>query len=132
MVRVATFDDIPVLVDIEQRLFPLNAMNDTMLERELAVGGGLVVGTVPCAYALLRDDGVRLDITRLGVVPEHQRKGFGELLLAHVVARGRRTMLTVAKSNRVALRLYLRHGFEVVGELTEAAAWLMERGGPSP
>jgi putative acetyltransferase len=107
-----------------------NSMNETMLERELALGQCFVydvMGEV-LGYALLRDDGHQYDLTRLGVDPKSQRGGIGRVLLKHVVSLGRTVILTVKKKNYVALRLYRKHGFEIVAQLNAHEAWVLRRG----
>jgi ribosomal protein S18 acetylase RimI-like enzyme len=86
--RRACGDDLPRLLELEGMLFD-NSMNETMLERELALGQCFVydvMGEV-LGYALLRDDGHQYDLTRLGVDPKSQRGGIGRVLLKHVVSR---------------------------------------------
>ena len=55
-------------------------------------------------------------INVLAVYPEHRGKGIGSRLLiqAEALARGRKMSLIVSDSNRDALRLYERHGYQQV------------------
>jgi ribosomal-protein-alanine N-acetyltransferase len=128
LVRAATTDDIPRLLELEYRLFD-NSMNETMLARELAHGEGFVLesGGRVDGYALVRPAGEKLDLTRLGVDPAVQGAGIGQALLRKVIDMGKPVVLTVKKKNYGALRLYRRYDFVIVGQLNEAEAWVMRR-----
>jgi ribosomal-protein-alanine N-acetyltransferase len=131
ILREASEADIPELVDLEAKLFD-NAMSETVLRRELEVGKGFVwVGNMTplvLGYALVREDGDLLDLTRLGVDPAEQGTGIGTLLLRRVLSEGRPVMLLVRKDNQRAFRLYRSHGFEIVGHVTAPAhAWVLRR-----
>ena len=127
-IRRADIDDIPRLIQLEHELFPNNSMGETMLAREIAAGEGWVFTDNALrrvlGYALLRWDE---DITRLGVDPFAQGSGIGKRLLEHVLSLGHPTMLTVRKNNWRAVRLYLRAGFAIAGELTSVHAWVLRR-----
>jgi ribosomal protein S18 acetylase RimI-like enzyme len=124
--REAREDDITELMELEYALFD-NNMSETTLQRELAAGKGYVFDVLGeiVGYALVRDDGSQLDLTRLGVAIESQGGGIGQVLLTHALSLGKPVVLTVLKSNRGALRLYLRNGFKIVGHLPSDAAWAM-------
>jgi [ribosomal protein S18]-alanine N-acetyltransferase len=127
MIRPAVVPgDLPALLLLELVLFPGNAFGERLLEHELTTGRGWVVGSPAYGYALTRDDGI-IDVTRLGVLPDWQGKGVGSALLDHVIGLGKETMLTVEKANVRALRLYLRRGFEISGDLRKTGAWVMRR-----
>ena len=133
MIRSAELADVDRLSLLEYELFD-NSLSPKMLERELEVGKGYVVGTPICGYALVREDTEAdiLDLTRLGVTKEWQGRGLGKQLLRHVLALGRTTFLTVRKNNLPALRLYNQEGFEIVGHLLAASAWVMRYRPPAP
>ena len=126
MIRRATTDDIDDIAGLEALLFD-NSMSPMMLTRELEVGQGFVIGTPLEAYALVREDGELLDLTRLAVQPAHQGRGLGAALLEHIIHLGRPVMLTVKKDNARALRLYRSRGFEIAGHVTAASAWVLRR-----
>lgn len=130
MFREAGVRDIPRILELEQVLFE-NSMTEAVLERELEVGKGYVwvdnLHAKVLGYALVREEEGLLDLTRLGVDPEAQGTGVGRKLLRRVLALRQDTILTVLKTNHRALRLYLRHGFEVVGHVTSADAWVLRR-----
>jgi [ribosomal protein S18]-alanine N-acetyltransferase len=126
--RPATLDDIADICELEYLVFPENNFNEVTLANELVLGAGLVVyeNNKLVAYMLMRNDGQIIDIIRLGVHPDYQRKGYGTKLLSAVPKR--EAMLTVQKNNVGALRLYLRHGFSIVGKLAmDVGGWVMTR-----
>lgn len=118
--------DLPALLRLETLLFPDHSWGERLLQHQLEQGRGWVASLDDSganAYALARDDGPIIDITRLGVAPEWHRRGLGSQLLKAVIGIGKDTMLTVEKRNAVALKLYLAHGFRIAGQLTGAQAW---------
>jgi ribosomal protein S18 acetylase RimI-like enzyme len=124
--RPVTPSDAAELADLESILFD-NALGEKILEGEIARGKGWVLGDPIQGYILTVVDRDLVDITRLGIHPEAQGKGLGGLLLAKVLEEAPKVVLTVKKDNIRALRLYHKHGFEVVGHLSGAAAWIMLR-----
>jgi ribosomal-protein-alanine N-acetyltransferase len=59
-------------------------------------------------------------ILNLGIAPDWQRQGMGQLLLRHVITLAtqqhcRHCLLEVRRSNQAALRLYQRQGFTTIG-----------------
>jgi [ribosomal protein S18]-alanine N-acetyltransferase len=116
-------DDIPRVLHVESLCFstpwPRNAfhneLNDNKLahyfvgrfEDEIIAYGGL--------WVVLED----AHITTVAVVPEQQRKRFGEQMLVRLIeesiARGARWItLEVRESNEAAQNLYKKYGFTVV------------------
>jgi [ribosomal protein S18]-alanine N-acetyltransferase len=130
--RPVTTDDADALAQLDALLFPENCFNETTLANEVRLGKGWCIDSkdrlVPlAAYALVRDDGYVLDLLRLGVHAAFQRRGLGRLLLERVLQEERPTMLTVRANNATALRLYLKHGFQLTGRLVNGAGWTMLR-----
>jgi len=117
--------------DLEALLFP-NSMGERMVRQELYLGKGWIKerfceeGSL-AGYVLIRFDEDLLDITRLGVHPEESGKGLGSRLLERALEEGDTVILTVQKDNARAMRLYARHGFEIVAHLHSARAWVMRR-----
>lgn len=126
--RRVTTDDADELAALDALLFD-NCFNEKTLAHEVAIGLGWVVTDQEklLAYALVRDDGLVLDLIRLGVHPEHQGRGLGSSLLRTLLQQRRDVILTVRAQNTGALRLYLRHGFKVVGRLCvkEHQSWVL-------
>jgi len=104
-----------------------------MLRQELRLGKGWLEERFSCpdksvaGYILIRFDGDLMDITRLGVHPEEEGHGLGSRLLVRALEEGSTVILTVQKDNARAMRLYARHGFEIVAHLHSAQAWVMRR-----
>jgi diamine N-acetyltransferase len=78
----------------------------------VTVGGRMVA----FASSLALENEMKLD--KLYVAPEHQRCGFGGMLIAHVCARAeslgyRNLTLAVNKRNEHAIAAYLKHGFAI-------------------
>ena len=55
----------------------------------------------------------------IGVDPGHQNKGVGAALMKHMTEKldNERAMAYLESSNQKNISLYLRHGFEVIGEI---------------
>ncbi|HUX40722.1 MAG TPA: GNAT family N-acetyltransferase [Rectinemataceae bacterium] len=72
------------------------------------------------ASVWLTDDGRRLYVHHMAVLPEWQGKGLGKRLMSVSVAiaaeRGLQMKLEVARDNERALALYRRFGFEGLGD----------------
>jgi ribosomal-protein-alanine N-acetyltransferase len=135
-IRPAKPRDVERLMELEQ-VFD-NAMSEKMLLRELEVGRGYVYNRITddgdvltLGYALVRQDGMLLDLTRLAVDGHTQSQGIGQSLLRRVLSEERETVLTVKKDNVRALALYKKNGFRVVGHYPAADAWVMRRAAPS-
>jgi ribosomal protein S18 acetylase RimI-like enzyme len=121
-------EDAPYIADLEMTLFPDNCFNWKTIENEIRCGKGLVIysGEQLIAYLLARTSGGITDILRLGVRPTEQGRGYGTRLIQELIQLsqpGDQIMLCVRKNNDRALRLYIRHGFTIVGQLEES--WVM-------
>lgn len=128
LMRAVTRADAFELARLEADLFE-ESMLRSELEAEITHGFGWLVEHEHelVGYILVRDDKYILDITRFGVRTEHQGKGVGTALLSHVLRTMRPVMLTVDEANQVALRMYLKHGFQIVGKLPHNSCWVMRR-----
>lgn len=124
--RPVTTEDADELAHLEARVFPESNFNEYTLAKEIELGGGFVIcdGWTIVAYMLLRGDSYLTDIMRLGVLPDYRGCGLGTQLLQQGFKQAQYVMLTVLAENTSALRLYHRHGFEIVGRLYEGA-WVM-------
>jgi len=131
MLRQAGPDDVEVIVQIESTLFD-NSMGERLVRHELELGRGWVYGEPVEGYILLRPDGPLTDITRLGVTQGARGKGIGQKLLSRALEGAGDVVLTVAKDNVPAMRLYKKNGFAIVGHLHAAGAWVMRRATSSP
>jgi len=126
MIRPACPLDIDALFILESELFP-NSMNERMLHHELIRGRGWVSGDPIDGYILVRMDGDLIDITRLGVRATASGHGIGRKLLEVALEGVPDALLTVQKNNLRAMTLYKKAGFEIVGHLAGAGAWVMRR-----
>jgi [ribosomal protein S18]-alanine N-acetyltransferase len=85
------------------------------VDRNLAPETSGIVG-FGCFWAILDE----AHITLLGIHPQYQRQGLGQLLLGSLLDRAReiemaRATLEVRDSNHGAIHLYEKFGFETVG-----------------
>jgi len=112
---------------IENDLFD-NAFSANTLRNEIKAGGGYVALDDKhnlVGYALTRFDEGLTDLTKLAVKKEYQGQGVGTYLLKLVIDNAEKVMLCVNKTNKRAITLYKRHGFQVTGSIFDS--WLMER-----
>jgi ribosomal protein S18 acetylase RimI-like enzyme len=123
-------EDAMAVAALEAQLFPSNNLNETSIKLEIQTGEGWVVkedGEV-VAYLLGRWGDGMFDVLRLGVIPECRGRKLGSRLLDHVLQRylPHPTILTVEKTNQLALDMYLKRGFKIVGELS-GTSWVLRR-----
>ncbi|MEZ5097312.1 MAG: GNAT family N-acetyltransferase [Nocardioides sp.] len=125
MIRVATDTDSAVLEALEVELFGAGAWGAEAL---LGSAGGPVrwvrVATDQAdevaAYVVTTGAAEAVDLLRIGVRPDHQRRGLAGILLTAAVDAARtelgadRMLLEVSHANEPAVRLYHGHGFEVI------------------
>jgi ribosomal-protein-alanine N-acetyltransferase len=123
--RAAHLSDAEEIAELESLLFD-NSMGERMIRHELKLGRGWVEeGTPLKGYVLTRREEGVMDITRLGVHPSAHRQGIGTTLLLQAMKGARDVVLTVQKDNVGAMKLYFKYGFEIVGHLQSANAWVM-------
>jgi ribosomal protein S18 acetylase RimI-like enzyme len=128
--RDATLDDLLVVEALENATFD-NAFNATTIENEILTGAHCLVTCskaegaqgVICGYAIYRVTDSLTDLMRIAVTEKERGTGVGSSLLGYVMSLSPRTMLCVRKANPRALKLYLRHGFHIVGEIEQS--WVM-------
>ena len=120
MIRPAAATDVPALIALESGLFGPDAWSEASLRSELDGPGRRAVvldegeGVVGYAVTLLVGDVV--DLQRIGVRPDQQRRGLAGLLLADVLAAARaggadRMLLEVSAANEAAVAFYAARGF---------------------
>ncbi len=119
--REATAADVPAVAALETLLFGADAWTGAQVAEELTgerraawVAGDPVVGY---AVTLSADDVV--DLQRIAVHPDHQRRGLARTMLDAAVAAARtetadRMLLEVSAENAVALAFYAAAGFEEI------------------
>ena len=126
--RAVTPADAYELAKLEYELFEEHLSKDAIREEIRAGYGWLIEDKEDLkAYILVRDDRYILDITRFGTCTAYQGEGLGTRLLAQVLRTPRAVMLTVDTENVVALRMYLKNGFKVVGQLPHDSGWVLRR-----
>lgn len=133
MLVPAMTGDLDGVSAIEQTFFS-NSMSPRQLELELGAGGILIEkedGGPIRGYAVYRREEGMLDLLRLGVHPEYQGRKIGSRILQRLLETEEHAILTVAKANERALRLYLKFGFQITGHLSHEASWVMEWRRPS-
>jgi ribosomal protein S18 acetylase RimI-like enzyme len=126
--RAVTLADAYELARLEYELFEEHLSEESLREEIRAGFGWLIEDEVALkAYILVRDDRRILDITRFGTRTAYQGEGLGTRLLAQALRTPRAVMLTVDHENTVAMRMYLKNGFKVVGQLPHDSGWVMRK-----
>ena len=140
-IRPATEADIPVLRDLAQRIwrecytgiiaveqieFMLGWMySEEEIRRQLAAGvpwGIAELEGEPVGYlSWQREEDGRVKISKLYVLPQRQRRGFGRQMLEHICEQSRAVgahavWLQVNKRNERAISAYLKAGFHIEKE----------------
>lgn len=124
MIREATIQDLETIEWIDQCAFPLDSwtkhhysqeMTNNPFSHLLVIEESDVVGFVD--YWITFELG---DITRIAVHPDFQGNGFGELLLKEALSQMKellceRCQLEVRSSNKKAISLYEKMGFQTIG-----------------
>lgn len=122
-----TPDDLPRILKLERRLFPIDAWSESMFRDELRAegrhyivaeaeeSGGEVVG-----YAGLRTVPPQGDVQTIAVDEPQWGSGIGAALLTELLAEAARrevaeVFLDVRADNPRAQRLYRRFGFTEIG-----------------
>lgn len=123
VIRRIARDDIPSICRIENESFgdpwspeSFEYLIDSEYDYSIVVEyDGQIAG-----YAILRCSFDTADIINIAVDEIYRKKGFGRKLMENLLAYGHSTgviryMLEVRSSNRAAMRLYEKFGFEVCG-----------------
>ena len=115
--------DLPRVVEIEKQCFgerwTINAFANELANTASAYFVGLEGETIVgyAGYWLILEEG---HITTIGVEPRYQRRGYGEMLLLHLIDHAARAgakwlTLEVRASNQSAQKLYEKYGFTSLG-----------------
>ena len=64
-----------------------------------------------------KDEGNKIEIETLYVLPKFQRKGIGKLLLEHSLSEAKTYWLSAWELNHKAIEFYLKNGFKETGEM---------------
>jgi ribosomal-protein-alanine N-acetyltransferase len=116
-VRAATADDVDLVTALERRLFGDDAWTEDQVREELTGPHRRAWVADEVGYAVtmhLGADADVVDLHRIGVDPEHRRRGLGHVLLAAALGAagpGRRMLLEVSADNAGAIAFYAAEGF---------------------
>lgn len=122
-IRPMTKEDLPRVLAIEKVSFPtpfsehlfLIELNLSIAHLDVILVDGLVAGYID--YWLLPGE---MHLINIAVAPDQRGKGVGHALMEYLLTFARRHKVTeiqldVRRSNDVAIHLYERFGFQVVG-----------------
>ena len=123
--RVATLDDLTILVDLEALTFPEDPWSPFMLADELSSPASrywiaLDEAGVPIGYGGVKIGGDQADVMTIGVVPRARGRGVGRAILDALLEWARQAgaveiFLDVRPSNEGAIALYNSRGFVEIG-----------------
>jgi len=122
-IRPMAWWDIPVVVSIENELFPVDPWSAELFWAELAGVGDsrdvavLSVDETIVGYCSLRHVGTEGDINTIAIASSHQGQGLGSQLYDWMHARAtkygvRQLFLEVRSDNMTAKQMYASLGFE--------------------
>lgn len=126
-IRQATFEDMPILCELDQRCFPSTNTDSeqrfsTLLQRErhtifLLTKNKKVIGKAHINWNL--DVAFLSDIA---ILPEMQHQGFGTKIVSYCIYFAQQLpqkniRLSVETHNKNALNLYLRLGFKIINAI---------------
>ena len=130
--RVATLDDLTILVDLEALTFPEDPWSPFMLADERSSPASrywiaMDEAGVPIGYGGVKVGGDQADVMTIGVAPRARGRGVGRAILDALLEWARQAgaveiFLDVRPSNEGAIALYNSRGFVEIGRVR----------GPSP
>lgn len=127
IIRPMNYDDLNRVITIEQEVFS-DPWEKVMFLQELEADSAYIMETKDGQETIGYICGIKvLDeymITNIAIKREEQHKGYGTLLLQHlireIVREGcQKCFLEVRASNKKAITFYLNHGFETIGRRKE-------------
>lgn len=123
--RVATLDDLTILVDLEALTFPEDPWSPFMLADELSSPASrywiaMDEAGVPIGYGGVKVGGDQADVMTIGVAPRARGRGVGRAILDALLEWARQVgaveiFLDVRPSNEGAIALYNSRGFVEIG-----------------
>jgi len=120
-IRAMRYEDLDAIYDLEVQLFGQSAWPKETLEKDMELfefdvllENEEIVGY--CSLAIMLD---YADVLNIGISKEHQRKGYGRLLMQHMIQKSwmanvPNITLEVRVSNHPAMALYESLGFKKV------------------
>ncbi|MBN2863812.1 MAG: GNAT family N-acetyltransferase [Bacteroidales bacterium] len=104
---------------------PLRGDDENTIKKSIKIGGSLLIleekniGRI-CGTSWMTFDGRRIHLHHFGILPEYQGKGLSKLLLRESVEfarkKGCQIKLEVKRTNKKAIDLYSKAGFEYLGD----------------
>lgn len=123
MLRKMVKEDLPQLLVIEQSSqgAPWNAETFKSCIAQAFEGWVFVMDERIIGYIVLGMQAEECHILNLCIAREHQRKGYGHMLLEHGLHEARKRQISIAylevrRTNSRAIALYTRHNFHQIGE----------------
>ena len=123
--RVATLEDLTILVDLEALTFPEDPWSPFMLADELSSPASrywiaMDEAGVPIGYGGVKVGGDQADVMTIGVAPRARGHGVGRAILDALLEWARQAgaveiFLDVRPSNEGAIALYNSRGFVEIG-----------------
>lgn len=123
--RVATLDDLTILIDLEALTFPEDPWTPFMLADELSSPASrywiaMDEAGVPIGYGGVKVGGDQADVMTIGVAPRARGRGVGRAILDALLEWARQVgaveiFLDVRPSNEGAIALYNSRGFVEIG-----------------
>ncbi len=124
IVRPATPDDIPALLELERRAITAAHWSESDYQRLFATEGRRVALVVDdngvCGFIIARALGDEWEIENIAIAGEARRRGLGTRLVGELLQRARTqgasaVSLEVRESNLAARQLYEKWAFEECG-----------------
>lgn len=130
LIRLATGQDLDVLVKLEEQAFASDRFNEEQIDYLLTRARSAIFvlennqGVVGAAYLLWRKPYYTGRIYNIVVHPKYQGKGYGAKLLKECelecARRGSKNiLLEVRVDNTGGIKFYKKHGFEIVDKLPD-------------
>ncbi len=123
LIRRMNTDDLDRVVEIERAAYPFPWTRGIFADciRAAYDCSALQAGPTLIAYTVQSHGAGESHLLNLCVAPNWQRKGYGKLMISHVIRQARlqqcsSVFLEVRPSNTSGIRLYEQNGFVTVGK----------------
>ncbi len=117
------YDELMALWELTDLSGKARGDDQAMIEKTLQQGGKLILmfhEEILIGSSWITNDGRRLHLHHFGIHPLYQGKGLSHILVKESLAfarlRNMQIKLEVHRDNRVAVDLYKKYGFTVLGE----------------
>ena len=110
-----TIGDLPQVITLENQVFS-HPKPPEVFEHDLNVYYVAKVGEKVIGYIGIEHVLDEAHIINLAVDPRCQRRGVGTTLVKHVLNNAKSFFLEVRKSNKAAVKMYEKLGFQVIDE----------------